>query len=69
MKIEINNGTLKVNDQVILYDDEVEENTSDLKDDVEYLIIQNEKTGEEIAKITSNTAYVKAPYIIRTKYK
>lgn len=69
MKIEINNKTLKVNDQVILYDDEEKENTSDLKDDIEYLIIQNEKTGEEIVKITSNTAYVKVPYIIRTKYK
>lgn len=69
MKIEINNGTLKVNDQIILYDDEEKENTSDLKDDVEYLIIQNEKTGEEIAKITPYESIVKAPYVIRTKYK
>lgn len=48
---------------------EKEKNISDLKDDVEYLIIQNEKTGEEIVKITPQTSFVKEPFIIRTKYK
>lgn len=32
MKIEINNGTLKVNDQVILYDDEEKVDTNHTED-------------------------------------
>jgi hypothetical protein len=40
-----------------------------LDEHVEYIIIQNEKTGEVIAKITDNEVENEFPIIVRIKYK
>lgn len=40
-----------------------------LKEDVEYLIVENEDTGEVIAKITSDKVEQSEDYAIRIKFK
>lgn len=40
-----------------------------LQGDIEYIIIQNEDTGEIIAKITNENTEVIKPYMVRIKYQ
>lgn len=47
MKIEINNGTLKVNDQVILYDDEEKVDTNHTLEELKQRLINYLYNKEE----------------------
>lgn len=47
----------------------LKEKNNILADNVEYIIIQNEKTGEIIAKITRSNFDVISPFLIRIKEK
>lgn len=45
------------------------EENKNLPDYIEYIIIENDKTNEIIAKITQDTCDVIEPFIMRIKYK